>query len=130
MGSVTMVDETTAGERAAALVLDFVEDHINVRELIRRRVYEEVSEFNARQLEHFRGLVQPTDAERTLNGYKMAAASRIDFEAQFNLAVRAFLSNGFIVLVGDRQIEDIDEEFDLPDDTTVTFLRLIPLVGG
>lgn len=130
MGSVTMVDETTAGERVAALVLDFVEDHINVRELIRRRVYEEVSEFNARQPEHFCGLVQPTDAERTLNGYKMAAASRIDFEAQFNLAVRGFLSNGFIVLVGNRQIEDIDEEFDLPDDTTVTFLRLIPLVGG
>lgn len=130
MGSVTIVDETTAGERAAALIHDFAEDRINVRELVRRRVYEEVSEFNARQPEHFRGLVQPTDAERTLNGYKLAAGSRIDFEAQFTLAVRAFLSNGFIVLVGDRQIEDIDEEFDLPDETSVTFLRLIPLVGG
>ena len=49
--------------------LEFPTERITVRELIRERVYQEVQDFNRKQGERvFRGLVQPTDAERVLNG--------------------------------------------------------------
>ncbi len=45
-------------------------------------------------------------------------------------ALKAFTANGLIVLVGDRQVTELDEEVEVTADTEVTFLRLIPLVGG
>ncbi|MFF0888363.1 hypothetical protein [Streptomyces sp. NPDC003456] len=129
MGIVTFVDETT-GERRAAWGLEIAEERLSVRELIRRRVFQEVAEFNARTPQVFQGLVQPEDTERVLNGYALRTPRRIDPEAQTALALRAFAGNGFLVLVGDRQLTDADEEIDLPLGTEVTFLKLVPLVGG
>lgn len=44
--------------------------------------------------------------------------------------MKAFSRNGFVVLVGDRQVEDLDAGVGLPAGTEVTFLKLVPLVGG
>ncbi|MEU2504430.1 hypothetical protein ABZ621_06920 [Streptomyces sp. NPDC007863] len=52
------------------------------------------------------------------------------YEAALARALDAFARNGFLVLVGDRQIEDPDETVALGPDTEVVFLRLVPLVGG
>ena len=130
MAMVSFVDETTAGGRSAAWAMEIFEERIALRELIRRRVYQEVAEYNAAQPEVFRGLVQPGDAEVALNGYRMRAPRRIDAEQQYRLAVTAFARNGFVVLVGDRQVEELDDPVELHRDTEVTFLRLVPLVGG
>ena len=130
MGFVTFVDETTAGERGAGWELEVAEERLTVRELIRRRVFQEVAEYNARTPGVFQGLVQPQDAERVLNGYALRTPRRIDPETQTELALRAFAGNGFLVLVGDRQVTDPDEEIELPLGTEVTFLKLVPLVGG
>ncbi len=130
MGIVTFVDETTSGSRSAGWGLEIAEERLTVRELIRRRVFQEVAEYNAGTPEVFQGLVQPQDAERVLNGYAMRARRRIDPEAQTELALKAFAGNGFLVLVGDRQVTDLDEEIELTLGTQVTFLKLVPLVGG
>jgi hypothetical protein len=110
--------------------LDVPEARITVLDLIRARVYWEVHEYNLDQPEYFQGLVQPSDAERSLNGFKMRRRRRIDPEKQFELAKRAFYSNGFILLVDDRQVDELEEEIDIRPETTVTFLKLLPLVGG
>jgi hypothetical protein len=34
------------------------------------------------------------------------------------------------VIVGDRQVDDLDEELELTPETEIRFLRLTPLVGG
>ncbi|MET9622423.1 hypothetical protein ABZZ37_16900 [Streptomyces sp. NPDC006464] len=51
-------------------------------------------------------------------------------EGAYARAVAAFGRNGFLVLVGDRQVEELDETVELGRDTEVTFLRLVPLAGG
>ncbi|MEE4541729.1 hypothetical protein V2S66_07055 [Streptomyces sp. V4-01] len=130
MATVTFVDETTSGERRGSWGLEIAEERLTVGELIRRRVFQEVAEFHARRPEVFTGLVQPTDAERTLNGYRLRADRVIDPERQTELALEAFGRNGFLLLVGDRQVEDVAEEVDLPLGTEVVFLKLVPLVGG
>ena len=127
---VTVYDETLFGERTSSLRLDLMSATITLRELIRRRVYEEVREYNASTPEYFRGLVQPSDAERVLNGYRLHERRRIDWERQFGLAVDAFGRNGFFVLVNDRQVEELDAQIEMRVDTQISFVKLVPLVGG
>lgn len=128
--TLTIFDETTLGERTEALRLEFLTDRITVRELIRSRVYEEVREYNLKQPGLFRGLVQPREAERLLNGYQLRKARQVDWEEQYRKAVEAFERNGFFVLVDDRQAETLDEEIEIRLNTQVSFVRLMPLVGG
>ncbi|MFF5487189.1 hypothetical protein ACFY7Y_34090 [Streptomyces virginiae] len=130
MGMVTFVDETTAGGRSEGWGLDMAEERLTLRELIRRRIFQEVAEYHAKRPEVFHGLVRPEGAEHALNGYALRTPRRIDPRKQTELALKAFERNGFLVLVGDRQILDLDEEMDLPFGVEVTFLKLVALVGG
>jgi hypothetical protein len=100
---VTFVDETTSGPAGESWGLEIAEERLSARELIRRRVFQEV-------------------AERSPRGP--------DPERQCELAFDAFGRNGFLLLVADRQVEDLDDEVDLPAGTEVVFLKLVPLVGG
>ncbi|MEU5907071.1 hypothetical protein ABZ780_22210 [Micromonospora sp. NPDC047467] len=105
-------------------------ERITARELVRLRVREEVTRFNADQAEVFRGPARPTDAEATLNGYRVGRGRRLDWERQADAACTAFARNGSVLLVGDRQVEDLDKEIDLLADPEMAFVRLVPLVGG
>ncbi len=130
--TLTIRDETTSsfGGGNEEFTLDVPTERITVRELIRARVYGEVRDYNHRQPEYFRGLVQPTDAERTLNGFKVQRRRRIDPHKQFEGAIESFYRNGFLILVNDRQVDELEEEIEIRPETTVTFLKLVPLVGG
>ncbi len=129
MATVTITDESTLGEKRS-WDLDILEETITLAELIRRRIYQEVTEYNARQVGYYYGLVQPTEAERALNGYQMKTPRRLDWEAQYQAAEQAFLRRGFIVLVNDQQVTDLAATVTLSPGSEVTFLKLVPLVGG
>lgn len=106
------------------------EARVSVRELIRQRVCQEVEAYNRQHGNIFHGLVQPGDAERTLNGYRLSKQRLLNAEAQVQKATQAFESNGFIVLVDDHQAESLDQVIELTPESQVTFLKLLPLVGG
>ena len=128
--ALTIHDETTSGERRQSLTLHLPDPTITARELIRARVFEEVKSYNETLPERFLGLVQPSDTERDLNGYKFRKQRKLDWHAQSSAALEAFGRNGFILLVDERQIESLDEEIRVRPETRVTFLKLVPLVGG
>lgn len=128
--SLLIHDETMFGDRSNALTLDFLTETITVSELIRERVYEEVRQYNAAMPEYFRGLVQPANAEATLNGHRLRERRRVDWEKQCQLALEAFERNGFFILVDDRQVESLDETITIAPTTQVSFVKLVPLVGG
>ena len=128
--TLTIHDESATGETLLELTLNVSGERITVRDLIRQRVWHEVEEYNRRKPDTFRGLVQPTDSERTLNGYRLKQPRAIDATAQFAKAVDAFRGNQIIMLVDDRQVDSLDEEITLRPNTRVSFLRLTPLVGG
>ena len=124
-------DESASGQSLYEISLEFLSERITVRELLRERVHHEVREFNRQQDKLiFQGLVQPTDAERTLNGSKLRTHRPLDWEAQFALALEGFTDNAFFVLIDNRQAEELDEEFVIGPTTTVSFVKLTPLVGG
>lgn len=128
--TLTIRDETTAGETLNEFSLDFLTERISVRELIRSRVFQEVKDYNARRPDLFRGLVQPTDAEATLNGFKLRKPRQIDWQQQFDKALEAFEAGQVLILVDDKQVDSLDEEIEIRPETRVTFLRLALLVGG
>lgn len=129
MTTITIVDESMQdGKRAWSL--DILDETISLREIIRRRIYQEVTEYNARRPEIFQGLVQPSEAERVLNGYRVKSTHRLDWEAQYEKAIEALAQRRYIVLVDDKQVADLDALITLHAGSEVTFFKLVPLVGG
>jgi hypothetical protein len=128
-------DETTSGAVYNEMPLEFPTERITVRELIRERVYQEVQDFNRKREERiFRGLVQPTETERVLNGkpneFRLKAHRTIEWKPQFEKAIEAFDRNGFFILIDDKQAESLDQEFVIGHGTLVSFVKLTPLAGG
>jgi hypothetical protein len=127
---VTVRDESPAGRALGTVTLE-VPETIVVRDLIRARVREEVAKYNAAPNSAFRGLVTPEGASPDPDGSsRLAKTRRIDWEAQAKTALEAFTKNGFFVLVAGRQVADLDEVVDLSAASDVSFVRLVPLVGG
>jgi hypothetical protein len=130
MPLLTILDETASGSILHRLELEIGQEMLTVGELITRRVHDEVATYNERQSGTFQGLVQPTESERVLNGYRLRPRKLIDAEQQVYRALEAFQQNGFFVLVNNRQAESLHEEVWLGNGATVSFLKLTPLVGG
>ncbi len=131
--TLTVRDETPAGGVMREWSLEFLEETITVRDLIRERVYQEVQDHNARgrSAEPYHGLVRPEAYERALNGPGTDAKARpIDWRKQFDRAVEAFEANQVLILIDDRQAESLDQTFTIGPRSVVTFLRLTLLVGG
>jgi hypothetical protein len=128
--TLTVNDQTPTGKTTHSITLEFPTEQTTVRELIRSRVYQEVQDYNCRRPDSFNGLVRPTEAEQTLNGCRIKKGRDIDWKTQFEKAIEAFERNGFFILVDDRQAETLDEEIELRQGTQVSFVRLMPLVGG
>jgi hypothetical protein len=124
-----ILDETTSGERRGAGTFACESDATTLRELIRLRIQQEVDRFNHSDSRVFQGLIQPQETERILNGERPSHRF-LDWEKQYASAIGAFRGNGFLVLVDDRQITELDETIRLQPQTKVTFLKLVPLIGG
>jgi hypothetical protein len=130
MATVTFRDETATGKPVTEFEVAGLPARMTVRELIRLRVREEVARHNARPSDRFNGLIRPDGTEAELNGYRFREPRRIDWERQTEIAERAFLSNGFFVLAGDHQVEELDEVVDLTTNPDLVFIKLVALVGG
>ena len=130
MVTVTMIDETGIGNITLEKIQTFNAAKLSLREVIRQRVLAEVTEFNARQPKVFQGLVEPGETETLLNQSKPKQRKPLDWERQFNRAVQAFEARTFIVLADDQQLDDLDEVLELSKIKELSFLKLVPLVGG
>src|SRR5262245_66686162 len=95
--TLTIHDETASGQKTNTFTLQCLTERMTVRELLRARIYQEVQDFNLKEPEYFRGLVQPKDsgAERTSKGYKLPVKRKIDWQEQYQRALEAFERNGF-----------------------------------
>jgi len=128
--AVTLYDETTDGKTVNKVELRLVSHNTTLRDVISQRIKHEVDKHNSKQQEVFQGLVQPTDAEVMLNGYRLRKKREISFEKQFEKAIQAFNANGFFALLDDKQVDDLDSPLILTEDSHLSFIKLVPLVGG
>lgn len=127
-----VVDETMSGQRLRRFSIEeSLRERLSVREIIRARIWQEVQEYNARQkAAKFEGLIRTTDEEQQLNGDKAGSFTPIDWARQYQTALRSFETNGFFILIGEQQASSLNEEFVIEAETEVSFVKLVPLVGG
>jgi len=130
MQNILIKDESATGKILNEVMIAVENELTTVKEIIEARVYAEVEAYNQKLPEYFKGLVQPSDAERTLNGYKLNAPRKIDPEKQVYVALDAFQKNGYFILIDDQQAETLEQEILVGADTSVSFVQLTPLVGG
>jgi hypothetical protein len=125
-----VIDQTLTGEPLNEMILEFERTTVALKEIISCRVELEVRKYNEKKTEYFNGLVQPSEAEVTLNGDKIRNRKKIDTEMQVYIALEAFKKNGYFVLVDNHQVEKLDEEVQITPQTQVSFIKLTPLIGG
>ena len=130
--TLTVKDETLygQGDETHSFTLDFPAKNVSAREIIETRIRCEVEKHNNAEPALSRFLIKPHFAEKILNNFKPKEKKPIDWREQSAKAVEAFERNGFILLVDDLQIEDLNQIIEIEPQTSVTFLKLVPLVGG
>lgn len=110
--------------------------NITLRDLITRIVNEEVAAFRARQQE--RRLTRIFSKEQIEQG---AAAGRVDMGGRdlqqevdsaqaVGAALTAFEDGLYFVFLDGAQQKSLNQQLFLKPDSQVTFIRLVPLVGG
>jgi hypothetical protein len=129
-GAIAIIDESPGVGRRIAFTLELWSERVTARELIERRVRHEVQVHNDKVADTFHGLIQPRHAEPTRQGWRLKTAQTIDAEEQVAAAWQAFDDGGILLLVDDRQVDALDEEFSLREGAEVCFYKLVPLVGG
>ena len=128
--TLSVKDENASGKILQEVRIAFNSETVTIEDIIEARVRQEVGNYNKKLPEYYNGLVEPTDSEKTVNGYKLRSKKPIDEEKQVYVALDAFQKNGFFVLVDSQQYTSLDEAIQLQADTQISFIKLTPLVGG
>ena len=64
------------------------------------------------------------------SGGSEVGVQEVDVDLAVSVALEAFEDGFYYVLVDRRQCASLDEQVVVGEDSTVTFLRLVPLAGG
>jgi len=125
-----ITDESLTGDILNYIEVKIKNEIVTVKEIIAARVEAEVEAYNNKVPEYFKGLIRPSDAEKTLNGFKLKNKRKIDAEKQVYIAYQAFENNRFLVLIDEQQAESLEQQVLLEKTSSVSFLKLTPLIGG
>lgn len=128
--SIKVIDESTSGGVLNTSTLETETRELTVGELIALRVRTEVRRYNNEKSDRYFGLVQPSEIERTINGSALRKFKPIDADTQVEAALSGFNAQSFVVLLPNGQAESLTDKVSLQDNDSVSFLRLLPLVGG
>ena len=128
--TVIIKDEATIGKILNSIEIEFPTSLVTVADIIEKRVRTEVATHNIERKENFHGFVQPTDTEITLNGFRLKEFRPIDPAKQCLVAKESFTRNGFFILIDNLQAESLEQTILLHKDSTISFVKLTPLVGG
>ncbi len=125
--------------------LRLLEEKLTVAELIRRTVEEQLRDLVARRKlraeqtrraldrQYHSGEEIIAQAEHgTVKNPSQRATDPMEKRSAVEVckALRAFDSRSYYVTVDGRQVERLDDVIELRPDSKVTFIRLMPLVGG
>jgi hypothetical protein len=126
--ALKIIDQTPGLHPPIVRELRLASERTTLRELLARRIEEEVVALNAGS-DMMKPLVVPTEKERSLNGWS-SKPRVIDAGRQLAAAIEAFERTRILVVVDDRQVLDLDQPLIVTSDTEVRFIKLVPLVGG
>ena len=140
-----VVGESPEAPDLAPISLRLLDERLSVAELIQRTVEEQVRELTVRRrldaeqagralARHYLSAEEvAAQARRGAVRFPTARADKVaqlDPALEVEKALRAFEAGTYVILVDGRRVERLDEVVPFSPGTKVTFLRLMPLVGG
>jgi hypothetical protein len=125
MLTISIKDESLQGTQLS-WQLAMLEEQTTLREIIRRRLYQDVREYQAQKRSQSLCLLSPTSLCQT----SAEPLPQLDWQKYYKQAINAFKKRSYIVIIDDQQITQLDTPITLNEQSTVTFLKLIPLIGG
>lgn len=128
MATLTISEKTTGGGTDIYAQV-YMPERITVRKLICLYVDHQIEQHENEPAVN-RSYFMPAKQEQELNDPKPVKSRKLDAEQMYERAFSAFSKNEVILLVDEDQVDDLDQELLVRVDSTVTFLRLTPLVGG
>jgi hypothetical protein len=118
--TVTMTEETAAGQEVGKLTLELLSARISVREMLRSRVYQQLQD-STRELARRQGQTYIPPPKALFDA---------EWKKQTEKAWAAFDSGTVVLLVDNRQMDTLEDTISIGADTAITFVKLRPLVGG
>jgi hypothetical protein len=105
MVEIMMRDQSRAGHVLGGVLVTDLPDEVSVRDVVRTRIRGEVATYNADPGPVFRGLVQPADAVRHSDGFRLREPRPLDAELLIAAAEEA-IGLGLVRLrLDDRSVE-------------------------
>ena len=124
---VTVLDQTSSGEILNQLKMEFQSATVTLRDLISGRVRQETKRLFESSNRSRYSLIGQTDLETSqINSIDITLLQ----DTKVKYALEMFQKNSFLVLVDDLQVTSLDQEIRLTNDTAISFLKLVPLIGG
>lgn len=108
MSEMMMRDQSRAGHVLGGAQVADLPDEVRVRDVVRTRIRSEVAAYNADPGPVFRGLVQPADAVRHSDGFRMREPRPLDAELLIAAAEEA-IGLGLLRLRLDDRLVGLDE---------------------
>lgn len=130
MAFVLTISEKSPGQAGTReFPIEVKEERLTVRELIRNVVFQQVYEQNNASREWNR-VIDAAEQEKILNKKSDKNGPTVDWAPKYEQALSAFENNQVLLLIDEKQVENLDDFINLKPSTKVTFLKMVPLVGG
>lgn len=133
--TIKVVDQIGIQKQTLELVVPKLQ--LTVRELIRLRVH---NEFTSAKMYYETASQLATEIRKGLDGKVqkqfvwMDSIGKVNlnttWEAEAEKACQNFQKNLFIIIAAGKQLENLDDELILDQESAIKFIKLLPLVGG
>ena len=129
MPRIDMREVSPAGHELSRGTVEGLTGEASLRDIIRARIDTEVAAYNRDPGTVYVGMVQPEDAIRHSDGFRMRTPRPLDGD-QLLTAVEEAVSAGVVrFLVDDRAVDDLDARFDVGETERITTVMRRPIVA-
>lgn len=139
LARLSIVEKIVGQTQRQAFTLKLASERISARDVVAKHVRDEVDRLNdlarCKQAEHDRVasfLVGDHlhELERKPNKPNHKGPKVLELAEEVKAALDAIETRKVIVLFDDFEVEDLDSDLTVTEQSKLTFLRLVPLVGG
>lgn len=136
---LSIVEKVVGRTQRQAFTLRLASERISARDIVAKHVRDEVDRLNnlarRKHSDHDRVasfLVgdHSHELERKLNKPNRKNPKVLEPSKEVEAALNAVEAKQVIVLFDDLEVEDLDADLTVTDQSKITFLRLVPLIGG
>ncbi len=129
MAAIEMRDVSPGGHVLSGRTIDGLPARASLREILTARVEAEVAAYNARPGQVYHGLVQPEDAIRYSDGFRMREPRPLDAGHLLRAVEEAVAAGVVVFRIGEVTTDDLDHEVDVDANDLVTTVMRRPIVA-